>query len=186
MKVKVLVLGLLALIGSAFAATPTITSVTAQQRYPWNGKVDISYKVSGDIAGYALTNGLIATLKVTAIDKVANMSYKASTEALSGAENLTEGIHSIVWDFDRQGINLNSTNVAFNVFCEMDEALYCVIDLSAGASATCYPVSYLAQEPDGGWSDYYKTEALVLRRVSPGTFMLGGAVEMVEIPHFGQ
>lgn len=25
---------------SAFAATPTITDVTAAQRYPWNGKVD--------------------------------------------------------------------------------------------------------------------------------------------------
>ena len=38
---------------AAIAATPTITGVTAQQRYPWNGKVDISYTVTGDIAAEA-------------------------------------------------------------------------------------------------------------------------------------
>ena len=38
---------------TADAAAPTITGVTAQQRYPWNGKVDISYTVTGDIAAEA-------------------------------------------------------------------------------------------------------------------------------------
>ncbi len=33
--------------GMAFA-TPSITSVTAQPRYPWNGKVDIDCEVKGD------------------------------------------------------------------------------------------------------------------------------------------
>ena len=37
-----------ALLGSAaFAATPTVTAVTAQQRYPWNGNVDIVVTLSG-------------------------------------------------------------------------------------------------------------------------------------------
>ena len=43
--------------GMAFA-TPSITSVTAQPRYPWNGKVDISYNVLGDIAQIAKEQGL--------------------------------------------------------------------------------------------------------------------------------
>ena len=30
-----------------FAAKPTVTDVTAKQRYPWNGLVDISCKVEG-------------------------------------------------------------------------------------------------------------------------------------------
>ena len=38
-----LVTGFVAL---TFAMSPTITGVTAQQRYPWNGKVDISYTVT--------------------------------------------------------------------------------------------------------------------------------------------
>ena len=37
------------IVSVAGADTPTITGVTAQQRYPWNGKVDISYTVAGDI-----------------------------------------------------------------------------------------------------------------------------------------
>ena len=73
------ILGLLVFVTTfTIWATPTITSVTAQQRYPWNGKVDISYTVTGDIAGMALTNGLVTTLKVTATDTVANTSYTAT------------------------------------------------------------------------------------------------------------
>ena len=51
--------------------------------------------------------------------------------------------------------------------------LYCVVDLSAGPNATNYPVSYLAAEPKGGWTDEYKTTKLVLRRIEPGTFIMG-------------
>ena len=57
---------------AVIAATPTITGVTAQQRYPWNGKVDISYTVTGDIAAEAKQRAVFTSLKVMAIDKVAN------------------------------------------------------------------------------------------------------------------
>ncbi len=57
-------------------------------------------------------------------------------------------------------------------------ALYCVIDLSAGPNARKYPVSYLAAEPKGGWTDEYKTTKLVLRRIEPGKFMMGGKYEV--------
>ena len=56
--------------------------------------------------------------------------------------------------------------------------LYCVIDLSAGPNASKYPVSYLAAEPKGGWTDEYKTTKLVLRRIEPGKFMMGGKYEV--------
>ena len=50
---------------------------------------------------------------------------------------------------------------------------YLVVDLSAGPSATNYPVSYLSSVPSGGWSDVYKTTKLVLRRIPAGTFTTG-------------
>ena len=53
------------------------------------------------------------------------------------------------------------------------EGDYMVIDLSAGPSASSYPVSYLSAVPSGGWADEYKTTKLVLRRVPAGTFTMG-------------
>jgi formylglycine-generating enzyme required for sulfatase activity len=46
---------------------------------------------------------------------------------------------------------------------------YLVIDLSAGPSASTYPMSYLAAVPGGAWSDIYKTIKLVLRRIPATT-----------------
>ena len=157
---------------AAVLAAPTITSVTAQQRYPWNGKVDIAYTVNGDIAAHCKDYGLIPSLKVTATDKSANKTYTATS--LSGDTKLTAGTHKIVWDMDAQGISFKSANVVFNVACETAEATYCVIDLSAGANATSYPVTYMASEPSGGFNvDTYKTTKLVLKRIAAGSFIMG-------------
>lgn len=156
------------------AATPTITGVTAQQRYPWNGKVDISYKVTGDIAAEAKQKALITSFKVTATDKVANKTYTATR--LSGDMALTAGTHKFVWDMNAEGLTFRSSNVVFNVLCETTPATYCVIDLSAGANATSYPVTYLASPPSGGFNvDAYKTTKLVLKRLEAGTFKMQGS-----------
>ena len=173
---KALGTGLLTLIGvAAFAATPTITGVTAQQRYPWNGKVDISYTVTGDIAEEAKQKAVLTSLKVTAQDKVANTTYTATK--LSGDRTLTAGTHKFVWDLDAEGLSFKSSNVVFKVSCETTPALYCVIDLSAGANATSYPVTYLAAPPSGGFNvDAYKLTKLVLRRVAKGSNSAGGSM----------
>lgn len=157
----------------AFIASPqpSITDVTAQQRYPWNGKVDISYTVTGDILGAAKRKALVTSFKVVAIDKVANETYTAT--ALSGDRSLTQGMHKLVWDMDADGLSFKSSNVVFKVSCETTSAMYCVIDLSAGANASSYPVSYLASLPSGGFNvDEYKTTKLVLRRIEPGSFKM--------------
>jgi len=54
--------------------------------------------------------------------------------------------------------------------------LYMVVDLSRGAAAEKFPVSYLAGVPKGGWTETYKTEKLVLRRIEPGSFVMGSPV----------
>ena len=132
-----------------FAATPTITGVTAQQRYPWNGKVDITYTVTG-IAEEAKQRAVVASLKVTAIDMVANTTNIATQ--LSGELSLEDGTHSLVWDMDAEGLSIKSSNVVFKVACETTSAMYCVVDLSAGADATSYPVEYLAEPPEDGFN----------------------------------
>lgn len=158
----------------AYADSPTITDVTAQQRYPWNGKVDISYTVTGDIAEEAKQRAVLTSLKVTAIDRVANTTNIATQ--LSGDLSLEEGTHAIVWDMDAEGFPLpfKSSNVVFIVSCGITPAMYCVIDLSGGANATTYPITYMAEPPSGGFNvDEYKTTKLVLRRIEAGSFIMG-------------
>lgn len=54
------------------------------------------------------------------------------------------------------------------------EKAYCVIDISGGASASTYPVTYLDSCPLIGWSDEYKTTKILLRRIEPGEVKVGG------------
>ncbi len=169
---KIKAAGIMAMVAMSALAAPTITGVTAQQRYPWNGKVDISYTVTGDIAAEAKQRAVFTSLKVTAIDKVANTTNIATQ--LSGDTALTAGTHKFVWDMNAEGLTFKSSNVVFKVSCETTPATYCVIDLSAGANATSYPVTYLAEPPSGGFNvDEYKTTKLVLKRIEAGTFIMG-------------
>ena len=162
--------------GLATFASPAITDVTVQLENPWKGKVYISYKITGDIAAIANEGGLIASLKVTATDTDANKTYTAVN--LSGDTSLVAGMHSCVWDLNDEGLEFMHSDVTFKVSCEITPATYCIIDLSAGASATFYPVTYLESPPIGGFNgDEYKTSKLVLRRIEPGSFIMGNDQE---------
>lgn len=50
---------------------------------------------------------------------------------------------------------------------------YCVVDLSGGENAEQYPISYLSDVPQGGWTTEYKTTKLVLRMIDPRSFQVG-------------
>ena len=75
---------------------------------------------------------------------------------------------------DMGGIQNFQGSGVFAASGKQSNALYCVIDLSAGPNAERYPVSYLNDEPNGGWTDEYKTTKLVLRRIEPGRFKMCG------------
>ncbi len=156
---------------------PEIRNVTAKQRYPWNGKVDISFEVVGDVTA-GLPPGQHPPLLLSATDSATGSNYISRVSALSGDTEMTEGAHHVVWDMNEQGIEFKSDVVVFSVSYGMIAPMYCVIDLSAGANAESYPVSYLADVPSGGWSDEYKTAKLVLRLIEPGTFKMGGEYDV--------
>ena len=154
-------------------STAILSNVFAQPRYPWNGVVDISYYVSAEVAQMAQEQGFIPSLRVTAANGDTGETFAAS--ALSGDKSLAAGTHSIVWDLAADGLDFISSNVVITVMCDITPATYCVIDLSAGANASSYPITYLAEPPSGGFNvDAYKTTKLVLRRIEPGTFIMGG------------
>ena len=151
---------------SAFADTPTITGVTARQRYPWNGKVDITYTITGDVEA-EVPEGQVGALKVTATDRTTGNTYTASS--LSGDTGLSAGTHTLIWDMNADGLTFKSEDVVFDVICKAAPPPYCIVDLAGGANASSYPVAYLAEPPTGGFNtDKYKTTKLVLRFLEPG------------------
>ncbi|MBR4654419.1 MAG: SUMF1/EgtB/PvdO family nonheme iron enzyme [Kiritimatiellae bacterium] len=157
----------------AAAATPQVKNVKAMQQYPW-GKVYITYEVVGDVTSSA-GSGKTPFLLVTAKDKTSGRVYEATH--LSGDTGTTVGLHRVIWDVATQGVTINSANMVFTVaYCD---ELYLVVDLSSGANSASYPIAHLYAVPSGGWTDVYKTTKLVLRRIMPGSFKMGGQYNVI-------
>lgn len=148
---------------TVFAAS--VSDVTARQRYPWNGMVDIDYTITG-----ADTEDTAIAVKVTDTDTGKVYTPKNFLEV----PPTVAGRHRITWSTEADGLNLIASNVTVTVsLLKYDAAaitndLFYVIDLSGGPNATRWPVSCLAAVPKGGWTDEYKTTKLVLRRIEPG------------------
>ena len=154
-----------------------MTSLKVQQRYPWNGKVDIDF-----------------TFTSTIPEAFAFINFKASYEDKDGktvevpmrtfdqfetAFCTNAGTYRVTWDSSADAPNLSVTNLKYSVTANM--AKYMVIDLSKGSAATAddpYPITYLEECPDpsrddGGWTDEYKTTKMVFRLIQPGSFKMG-------------
>ena len=149
-----------------------IRNVTAAYAWPWGA--EIRYEVLGTLEPED-------ALFVTATDWENNVTYMAETSALSGDTGIEEGEHQVMWDLDKQGVRIQSTNVVFAI--EYRPALYCVVDLSGGPNVPSYSVSYTNAPPNGGWTDEYKMTKLVLRRIEPGTFTMGDIDYSNNPPH---
>ena len=151
-----------AVVGLATVAAwgvPTVSDLKVTPVAPWGMVLD--YTVSGATAAEA-------SVPVSVTATAVGTNYVA--RHLSGATNCENGSHRVYWNMAKDGI---SATVADSVVTVAHFDLYCVIDLSGGANATNYPISYLPAEPAGGWPDEYKTTKLVLRRVEAGSFIMG-------------
>ena len=179
--VKSLMFAACSIVMACAANGAEIRDVTAQQRYPWNGKVDITYEVIGDVSE-GLPEWYCPALVVSAINRVGGMRYVADASALTGDADYSEGAHHVVWDLKAQNIHFRSDDVVFTVAYSEEvkpSYQYCVIDLSAGSSVTSYPVTYLAEAPSGGFNvSEYKTSKLVLKRIEAGSFKMGGSYDV--------
>lgn len=175
MRKTKLICGIVALIGAvAFAAAPTVTINKVQQRYPWNGMVDIDYMITGDAIG--------CKIEIEVEDKESGTKY-LPTKFLSVLP-VASGKHRVTWSTEAEGVTIVSTNVSVTVSLVntdpevVNNNLYYVIDLSGGASAASYPITTLSAPPGGVWSDEYKTTKLVLRRLEAGSFRMNGSYDV--------
>ncbi len=176
-KLTVLMMSLLTAL--AFADAPQILNMSAKQRYPWNGKVDISFEIAGELPEGGASAWNAPVFSLTATNRADGTCHVASADAVSGDTDATAGTHHVVWDLDAQGLAFKSDEVVFSVTYTVPHPRYCVIDLSAGADAESYPVSMMNEPPSGGFNtDDYKMTNLVLRLIDPGTFKMGGSYDV--------
>ncbi len=153
------------LVLSAFAA-PTISDLKVTPIEPLGLAID--YNVSGAEAADDLgwTWGLNVSMSV------GETTYTAKT--LTGETECENGAHRVYWNVAKDEISFGKTNMNVTVSYKYGLARYCIIDLSGGATATSYPVTYLNGEPKGGFNTTeYKTTKLVLKRVDAGSFIMG-------------
>ena len=98
MKTKLVVLAAAVAVAVGAWAEPTVTDITAKQRYPWNGLVDITCKVSGieaDAGGYEFA--------VVAVNKETGREYTVSNFSIQhNGEEVPDvcgnGDYSLLWN----------------------------------------------------------------------------------------
>ena len=158
MKHTVFIMGLMGLMLFSLAgmAGVRIEDVRATPVAPW-GRIVVDYTVVGTLPANAAD--YMAT--VTASNRLTGRVYEYWTP--SGETTLTLGKHRIWWD--SRAVGLREASEAVDVRVLYFFPTYCVIDLSDGPNAVVYPVSYLSNLPSKGWTDEYKTDKLILRRI---------------------
>lgn len=150
------------------ASKVEVTNIQCQQRYPWNGMVDIDYTVRSEDP-----NAEVWVYPI-GYDKDSNTSMAPRSLTGDGVDApVSNGTFRMTWKVTDDYPNFYSTAFTVKMIALVGAAPYMVVDLSGGVDAISYPVSYLSSVPEGGWSDDYKTTKLVLRLIPPGSFMMG-------------
>ena len=174
MKAK-LIAAIMGLAAFATSASVTISDVIVRQQWPWNGKVNIDYVLSDPDDGVH-----DITVEMRNAGQVVTNEYGSLSGDLIGVK---QGARRIVWDPFCNGATYSDKVMAsFSVTLSTsdDAATYMVVDLSGGASATEYPVTFTNKPPEGGWNQtIYKTDKLVLRRIPAGTGILGAPTDEI-------
>ena len=166
---KFLISAAVAAAAMSAVAAATISDVIVRQQWPWSGKVHIDYVLSDPDDGVhdidvVLRNG----------ENVIDGRYGSLTGDLIGVRR---GARRIVWDPSFGGATYADkvmTDFTVTLSVAEDAASYMVIDLSGGAGADSFPVTFANRPPEGGWNqNVYKTTKLVLRRIPAGSFIMG-------------
>jgi formylglycine-generating enzyme required for sulfatase activity len=163
-----------------------LSNVKIKQRYPWNGKVDISFDLSSTRNNNAVR--ITALNTATGLNLNMRMVYDENGNQLVAPFKMGPGSHRIVWDADKDVEGGFNNHVALSISAGpySERPLYMVVDLSGGVDAVDFPVEYLDAVPEGGWTREHKTTKLVLRLIQPGTFMMGPGPDAVNVDGMGR
>ena len=149
-----------------FAATDGKAGIIAKSERDGNA---ITEKVADFWWNYPTDKAdeLVKSFRIHAAKLYANALASGDIKGLNKvqAERRIEEAKGYGESFNFESLNMDSKS-------EMD-AKYCVIDVSEGANANRYAVTYLAERPKEGWTLDDKTKRIVLRKVKAGADPLG-------------
>jgi hypothetical protein len=159
---KLITVGLMA-ISASVMASGSLTSVSARQRYPWNGLVDIDCVLVGG-------EGVMYNLTVSAVDKIGGTNLNVKTVNLNGSTaignpiQVLPGEHRLIWNADKD-VAFCSTKVSISVTVSEVAKKFMVVDLRSGE------ITYMGDAPSDGWNDtVYKTSKMAFQRIEAQTF----------------
>ena len=159
------------LVAGALRAEPAVTVDRVQQRYPWNGMVDVDYTVSG------IVNPDVYEIDLDVTDDAGGLWNAVTFLSKPGTAN---GSHRLTWNSAADGAQFVARKATFKLNLRQIPVAttgdYMVIDLSGGADAATYNVTYLSNvaDPTNFFNTTeYKTSKLVLKRIRAGSFWMG-------------
>ena len=157
----------------ALAGAMSVTVDKVQQRYPWNGLVDIDYTV-GLEAG-ELLSAADDVVEITVTDhSVSPAKTYVAKDFLQAPLPIAAGSHRVTWNAAEDGVRMQSKDVTATVAIRRYPERYLVIDVHEGSTADFFPADYVDGKPaDGFRSEVYKGDKIVLRRIHPGSYMAG-------------
>lgn len=149
-----------ALFPLALIAEPEIQDVTARQRWPWSGKVDVDFVLAGadacDVEFEATWSGISSPISL----KFGNIS----TVVAQPGEN------HLVWDPAEEGYGaktLAGFSVRVRSLAKVSERKYLVLDLQTGAAEFCTSL------PEDLAENGFKGVKMAFRRIPAGNYWLG-------------
>ena len=149
-----------------------LTVSRIQQRYPWNGLVDIDYTIALD---QGETLGVDDNLEVFLIDKsvtpaVTNRAVRFQQVPLP----MSAGAHRITWDANADGVKGSFEQAEIQVKIVRYAATYMVINVKEGSTAATYPIDFVTGASAESFNTVeYKTDKIVLRRIHQGSYVAG-------------
>ncbi|MBQ7555470.1 formylglycine-generating enzyme family protein [bacterium] len=175
-KSIIAILALIALGSLGAKAEGIVSNVNCLQMWPFDRSVIINYTLTCDSTNQAFKVKFYGSL-----DNGATTFDLAEKGTLSrdGSDGIVEGSgeHKTFWTPDESFYETYVDEMKVKVTAkekpQPGSNTYMVIDLSGGTEAESYPITYLDDIPDDGWTDEYKTTKLVLRKIKAGTFSKG-------------
>ena len=160
--------------GAAFGEDVTLSVDKVQQRYPWNGMVDIDYTVTCP-EGAAPLDAANDILRFELIDESVQPPKTNAVNTLSECPvPVAAGTHRIAWNAHADGVTCVSKDVKMRLSVTHYAERYMIVDLTKTDADGKYAVTYCDGQPADGFSQpEYKTDKLVLRLIPPGSFIAG-------------